>query len=289
MTTQALAGYLCDSYRVQVTHTGSVALSMIKDIKPDLILLDIGMPEMDGYEVCRHLKEDSSTKDTPIIFITARSSIEDEEKGLRIGAVDYISKPFRLATTRARIHTHITLKHKIDQLERLSMIDGLTEIPNRRFFEQQLEKLGKQAIRNGTPISLLLIDVDKFKPYNDNYGHGAGDEVLRTVARAMADAISRPMDVVARYGGEEFAVILLETDSQGAIEVAKNLQATIETLNLPHDYSDTANHVTVSIGTRSIVPDTMENLKALCRQCDQALYAAKESGRNRVVAYESLA
>ncbi|MBB5022701.1 GGDEF domain-containing response regulator [Desulfurispira natronophila] len=288
-TVHALVDHLCDSYRVQMAYTGTKALSMAKSIKPDLILLDIVMPEMDGYEVCHHLKEDNCTKNIPVIFITSRGSTDDEEKGLRIGAVDYISKPFQPAIVRARVHTHMTLKHKTDQLERLSMVDGLTQIPNRRFFDQQLEKLGKQAIRNRTPISLLMVDVDKFKPYNDNYGHGAGDEALRIVARTLADAISRPMDVVTRYGGEEFAVILPETDSQGAVKVAKNLRAAIETLNLPHEYSDTADHITVSLGARSVVPDTMESLKTLCRQCDEALYAAKERGRNRVVAYETLA
>ncbi|MCF7935909.1 MAG: PleD family two-component system response regulator [Synergistales bacterium] len=280
----ALAGLIKEEYHVQVATGGAKALEIaMGDRQPDLILLDILMPGMDGYEVCRRLKENSTTSHIPVIFVTAKDAEEDEEMGFSLGAADYISKPFRPAIVRARVRNHMDLKIRTDKLEKLSMLDGLTDIPNRRYYEERLDDEWKRAGRGDRPLSLLMMDIDNFKAYNDHYGHGAGDECLRRVARVLRKTLSRSADFVARYGGEEFAAILPDTDAEGAWHVAEELRAAVEGLAMAHEHSRAAPVVTVSVGVATRTGERFtDDVEQLERAADQALYRAKEQGRNRV-------
>ena len=282
---QMLVNALTGTYRVRVANGGLKALAIAKsDDPPDIILLDVRMPELDGYEVCRRLKQNPDTMQIPIIFVTTRGSSEDEAFGLNLGAVDYISKPFSIPVVKARVRTHLQLKRHTDKLESLAMIDGLTGIANRRSFDQTLEQEWRRAQRTGTWLSLIMIDIDEFKKYNDNYGHGTGDECLRLVAVTIESTMRRSGDFVGRYGGEEFVVLLPECDQEGAVEMAEKIRTKIKRLNIPHAFSQISDHITVSLGCNSMryAPDT--ECTQLFQKADQALYQAKEQGRDRVVA-----
>ena len=281
-----LADLLEDKYGVLVANSGEKALALLQERKtplPDLILLDIKMPGIDGYEVCRRLKSDPRTSDIPVIFVTAQDSDSEEELGLNLGAVDYITKPFSPAIVKARVRTQMRLKLKTDLLEKLSSIDGLTQVANRRCFDETLELQVARHQRNQQPLGLVMLDIDYFKPFNDHYGHGRGDECLTEVAAALAGVLKRPDDLLARYGGEEFAAILPNTDIQGVRKIAENLRAAVEALQLPHEYSACAPHVTVSCGGISQTPDATSLPCCLLEQADRALYQAKEQGRNTCV------
>jgi diguanylate cyclase (GGDEF)-like protein len=279
-----LSKLLKEDYHILVANNGSKALEIAAgDNPPHLILLDIEMPGMDGYEVCRRLKTDDRTSGIALIFVSARDTVEDEEKGFRMGAVDYISKPFHPAIVRARVRNHINLKINSDLLEKLSKQDSLTDIPNRRNFEERLDREWSRASRNGQPLTLVMMDIDHFKNYNDHYGHGAGDECLRRVARILKKSLSRPMDVVARYGGEEFVALLPDTDEAGARHVAEQLRAAIEAAAIPHGHSATAPVVTLSVGAATHSRSNAKHkAKQLQQAADQALYRAKGQGRNQV-------
>lgn len=281
---QVLAVALRADYRVKVATSGKAALAIANhpNSRPDLILLDVMMPEMDGYEVCRRLKQEPATKSIPVIFVTAKSDVTDEEHGLRLGAMDYIVKPFHLAIVRARVQNHINLKIKSDMLESLALVDGLTGIPNRRRFDEALEHEWRRAQRNGTPLSLIMADIDHFKAYNDNYGHGAGDQCLKAAAKALANALERPSDILARYGGEEFAAVLPDTNANGAHLLAERLRANVAALTLPHGFSSVEDHVTISVGYASLEPIPDQSPLELLQLADKRLYQAKEEGRNRV-------
>ncbi|RCU51664.1 MULTISPECIES: diguanylate cyclase domain-containing protein [Corallincola] len=279
-----LAQALSPRYRVKTSTSGEKALQIaISDDPPDLILLDVLMPEMDGYEVCRQLKQDARSKNTPVVFITGKNSSEDEARGLELGAVDYITKPFNLPIVMARVKNHIALKKKNDLLEQLVFIDGLTEIPNRRRFDELLEAEWLRARRNSTPIAVLLMDIDSFKLFNDNYGHTEGDDCLRATAAALANALRRPADFVARYGGEEFVAIVPEATEDAAVALAEKMRAAVEALQVPHEYSEVASVVTLSVGVAATVPSLERTPEQLIQTADEALYKAKQAGRNRVV------
>ncbi|MFA6698853.1 MAG: diguanylate cyclase [Thiomicrospira sp.] len=280
---QVLANALQDDYRIKVATSGERALQIAQSASPpDLILLDIMMPGLDGYQVCKQLKSDPKTSGIPIIFVTALSEVSDEEKGLNLGAVDYITKPFHLPIVKARVRNHMSLKLKTDLLEELSHVDGLTHIANRRHFNEVLDKEARRILRLNQPISLIMLDIDYFKPFNDNYGHGLGDECLTQVAKALRSVIKRPGDLLARYGGEEFAVILPETPEQGALKVAEDLRAAVEAMHFAHQYSEVADHVTISVGVASNEHDQGQCMHSLLQRADQALYQAKKAGRNQV-------
>ncbi len=279
----ALAQLLKADYHILVATSGPKALGLAAgETLPDVILLDIMMPDMDGYEVCRHLKNNSRTKDIPIIFVTAMGGSEDEAHGLNLGAVDYIAKPFNNAVVKARLRTHVQLKIRTDMLEQLALLDGLTGIANRRSFDQTLTHEWKRAARSVGVVSVIMLDIDHFKAYNDNYGHGAGDECLQRVAGALRAIIQRPSDMIARYGGEEFIALLPATELPGAAQLSENFRRAVSNLALPHAFSPIADHVTISVGhaTRQAAPN--DNPQALVTAADQALYRAKELGRNRV-------
>jgi diguanylate cyclase (GGDEF)-like protein len=280
---QVLAEGLRADYHVKVATSGKAALAIANnpESRPDLILLDVMMPEMDGYEVCRLLKQNTDTQNIPVIFVTAKNDAADEEQGLRLGAMDYIAKPFRMAIVKARVQNHINLKMKTDQLESLAMVDGLTGIPNRRRFDEALDHEWKRALRNGTPLALIMADIDYFKAYNDNYGHGAGDQCLKAVAKALSNSISRPSDIMARYGGEEFVAVMSDADAEGAHLLADRWLARVAALVLPHQFSAVADHVTISVGYAALKPVQGQSPAELLEQADKMLYQAKEQGRNR--------
>ena len=272
-------------YKVITAGDGRQGLIEANNRKPDLILLDVTMPGMDGYEVCRKMKEEETTKDIPIIFITAKQQDADEDKGLQMGAADYVRKPFYPPIVKSRVRTQLELKSKTDMLERLAAIDGLTNIYNRRNFDEMLELEWKRAMRNNLPLSLIMSDVDHFKGYNDNYGHAAGDDCLRMVSQGLKDMLQRPADLLARYGGEEFAVILPETDYNGAIYIATTLVTGIGNLNISYAHSPVAGHVTISIGVATSIPGkNCETPLQLIEAADSMLYVAKRNGRNQFCA-----
>ncbi|MBK1705481.1 diguanylate cyclase domain-containing protein [Halochromatium glycolicum] len=281
----ALAKLLKDDYRIITATNAAKALELARrEPGPDLILLDILMPDQDGYAICRELKADEAIHAIPVIFVTALDQAQDEAKGLQLGAADYISKPFNPTIVRARVHNQVSLKLKTDLLEQIALQDGLTEIPNRRYFDRKLAQEWNRQSRHQQPLSLLMIDIDHFKPYNDHYGHGAGDDCLRRVAQALQQVPKRAADLVARYGGEEFVALLPETDSIGARQVAGRMQEAIHALALPHAYSPVADRITISIGASvSLAGQPATSSEALKQAADQALYQAKEQGRNRLV------
>ncbi|TPQ28343.1 diguanylate cyclase domain-containing protein [Methylomonas sp. HW2-6] len=278
---QVLAENLIKDYRIKVAASGAAALAAIAaQGAPDLILLDVMMPEMDGYEVCRHLKANPQTSSIPVIFVTALNDVSDEERGLNLGALDYITKPFYLPVVKARIRNHIRLKQATDMLEAMAWIDALTGIPNRRRFDQTLDNEWKRAQRNQTPLAAILIDIDYFKAYNDHHGHGAGDDCLKQVAGHLAAAVSRPGDLVARYGGEEFVILLPETDTAGALQIAEELRIHLADQRIPHRNSPVSDSITVSLGAAAVIPQPGQAPTLLVDAADQRLYQAKDAGRN---------
>jgi diguanylate cyclase (GGDEF)-like protein len=280
-----LSDLLKENYKIKVANSGQRALELAHaKAKPDLILLDIEMPLMSGYDVCKELKASSSTKDIPIIFISAKTSANDEEYGLKLGAIDYIKKPFHPAIVKIRVKNHIELQLKSAKLEELSMCDSLTNVSNRRFFEKALEEKYREIQREKGTLALIMVDIDFFKPYNDNYGHWQGDEALAKVARALRKTIKRPTDVVSRYGGEEFVVILKNCDKEGAKMMANSLVEAVRELQLEHKFSSAATHVTISAGVALKEKESTISKEELLKEADEQLYHAKESGRDRYCA-----
>lgn len=276
-----MSSLLKDTYKVKVANSGARAMEIAQsDPPPDLILLDIMMPDLDGYEVCRRLKANESTKDIPIIFITAMGDVENESMGFALGAVDYISKPFNRTVVKARIRVHMQLKRQSRLLENLVFLDALTEIPNRRALDQTFAQEWARGVRSGQPLSYILIDIDLFKQYNDHYGHGSGDECLARVAKALHGCVQRPSDCLGRYGGEEFAAILANTDMEQAQKVAQHFHASVAALQIPHAHSEVAAHVSVSIGIATTQPTADKSPHWLSEAADRMLYAAKHGGKN---------
>ncbi|TWA90845.1 response regulator receiver modulated diguanylate cyclase [Azospirillum brasilense] len=277
-----LSRILKDDHDIYFATDGAKALELAQSRLPDLVLLDIMMPGMDGYEVCSRLKADPITRDIPVIFISAKSEVEDETYGLEVGAIDFISKPISPPIVKARVRNHLLLKRQTDLLRTLSFADGLTGIANRRRFDEVLLREWRRCARVQLPLSLIMLDVDQFKPYNDHYGHQAGDECLRAVAQLLAGQMMRPGDLIARYGGEEFVCLLPETDEDGAVQVAERLRGTVADRRLPHAVSHVADHVTISLGVATAQPMLDNTPDRLTQLADGLLYEAKRAGRNRV-------
>ena len=278
---------LKDTYEVKIAKSGTKALEILESPNDiDLILLDIEMPDINGYEVCKILKNNEQTKNIPVIFVTARNSEEDEEYGLNLGAIDYITKPFNKAIVKLRIKNYLDLKIKNDMLEKLSMYDGLTNIRNRRFFDETFEKTFSEIKRDKKSLAVLMIDIDFFKPYNDNYGHGQGDETLRKVAKALEKTIKRASDFVARYGGEEFVILLKDINKDGVEAVANNLLNAVRELKITHEFSKIENYVTVSIGVSYYNSSSDITKLELLLKADETLYNVKNSGRNNFAILE---
>ncbi|MCL2661943.1 MAG: diguanylate cyclase [Oscillospiraceae bacterium] len=279
-----LRSILHDEYIVFTAKDGLTAIAIASKEKPDLILLDILMPEMDGYEVLGILKSDSETRHIPVIFITGLDSKTEEEKGLSMDAVDYISKPFSPGIVHLRVKNQIQIVNQIRTIELLSNLDQLTQIPNRRSLDQQLISEWGRSIRENIPLSLLMIDVDKFKVYNDKYGHLQGDTVLQMIAETIVATLQRAGDFAARFGGEEFCVLLPGADMDGAMLVAEQIRKAIETLVFRCE-DGTAGKVTISVGVHSLIPNVTDTIPDMIAKADKAMYAAKEAGRNCVRQY----
>lgn len=278
-----LSELLEEHHDVVVAKSGEQALERMQtDTGIDLILLDVMMPGMSGHDVLRRLKGNDATKDVPVIFITSLNSVDDEEIGLDLGAADYIIKPFHPGIVRLRVENHLRFVRQRKMLETLAGRDCLTEIDNRRRFEEVLEREWRRAGRGTGPMSLAIIDVDYFKQYNDHYGHARGDQALKAVAKALSGGPHRSADFVARYGGEEFVMLFPGTSATGARELAETVRRAVETLCIPHEYSAIAPHLTVSIGGATRVDFETPGL-ALIEAADSMLYRAKAEGRNRVV------
>lgn len=257
---------------------------MCREEQPDLILLDVRMPHLSGYEVCERLKAGSETRDIPVMFITSAQASEEEERGLNAGAVDFVSKPIVPATLRARVRTHLQLKRQTDELRRQAHVDGLTLVANRRRFDEHFATEWRAGQRDGEPVALLLIDIGHFKLYNDHYGHQDGDEALKAVASVLRSSLRRPRDFVARYGGEEFVCVFPNTNLKEATDIANHLRQQIEAARLPHQPSPIADALTISLGAAARIPSATDTANALLRLADQNLYRAKTAGRNRVFA-----
>lgn len=270
--------------RVLIATSGREAVKLCLKYLPDLVLLDIVMPDMDGYEVLASLRADELTQSIPVIFVTAQNDDADEERGLQAGAIDFISKPIRPAIVRARVNSHLLLKKQSDMLKHIALRDGLTGIPNRRRFEERAPAEWRHCARDRTPLSIAMIDVDFFKRYNDRYGHQMGDTCLKRVASTLAALIRRPDDMVARYGGEEFVCLLPNTDEAGAAHLAQQLLDAVRALALEHLDGGADHCVTVSIGVATAYPYRGGGLQELIANADRQLYQAKRLGRAQVVA-----
>lgn len=272
-------------YHVKVALDGKLALQVAETWQPDLILLDIMLDDMDGYEVCRRLKSSDSARNIPIIFLTSKTSESDEVLGFHNGCNDYITKPFSPSIVLSRVSTQIQLKAKTDLLEKLASLDGLTEIPNRRAFDIALARMFNQSQRNTLPLSLLIIDIDFFKQYNDFYGHPKGDECIQRVAQALTQNTQRSGDLVARLGGEEFAILLPDTDNLGAMMRAEHYRELVENLRIPHAASVGNAYITISIGVATIIAKRCTSSAELVESADNALYRAKTEGRNQICSH----
>ena len=280
-------------HEVFAAENGGVGVRMYRQCSPDLVLLDMLMPDMDGREAVRRMR-DSNDEWVPVIFISGCNVTEDIESAFDAGGDDYLLKPFnpkildakirsmqRIAQMRQRLVEQAgQLRAANAELERLAELDGLTGIPNRRRLDRKLEDEISRCARSGAPLSVIMLDIDHFKRFNDTYGHQLGDECLRLVGRTLADQLRRPADLVARYGGEEFCVVLPETPLNGAVAIAELLRRKIARLQLQTPQGPT--QLTVSLGVAGVKPQADAPLKALLDEADAALYQAKEEGRNTV-------
>ena len=281
MNLQSLAHALKDDYIVKIALGGLEAIKQAsREPVPDLILLDVGMPEVSGHDVCKILQGNITTVDIPIIFVTGRDSIEDEEYGLSLGAVDYITKPIRPVIVKARVKTHIALKQHRDELKAMATRDPLTGLYNRRYLTDALMSKVARAKRHSDHMSVIMMDVDNFKKINDVHGHLVGDEVLKSIAQAIA-LVARKEDIAARFGGEEFILVMENCSLEDAQAKAQELRQKIQLL-YPRGLEVTASFGVVSLS------ETINNCNLLFTAVDKALYEAKDGGRNRVVAYKEV-
>lgn len=270
-------------YRLLTATDAVQALEIAGLEQPDLILLDVQMPGMSGYELCKQLKQQADTLDTPVIFVSGMDEEEDEALGFSVGAVDYITKPVRPGIVRARIATHLQLKAERDQLALSACTDMLTGIPNRRHFETVIQAEWNRALRYSKPLYLAMLDVDYFKQYNDCYGHAAGDDCLKAVANSARRTLRRAGDAVARWGGEEFVCLFSGITQEQAVERAGQVLSGIRELEIAHVGSTVSDHVTVSLGLAMMDLTRHATWQVLLEQADQALYRAKHQGRDRLV------
>jgi diguanylate cyclase (GGDEF) domain len=275
---------LYPEYNIISASSGEEALKRAVEHNPDLILLDIILPDINGFDVLLQLKQLSETRNIPVIIISGLSSESAEEKGFFFGAVDYITKPFKNTIVKARVRTHLQTIQHIRTIEKLGMIDPLTNIPNRRSFNERIEMEWRRAVRRQSPISLLMLDVDHFKIYNDSYGHPQGDVLLRAITQIFTETLLRSADMAARMGGEEFAIILPDSDIDAALSIAEKIRAAVAEIRLiaatPKGNIETS--TSISIGAISTIPKKEENLALFIARADEYLYVAKNTGRNRI-------
>ncbi|MCM1135993.1 MAG: diguanylate cyclase [Clostridium sp.] len=269
-------------YEVSVCNSGGEGLRMAKTGDFSLIILDIVMPDMDGFSILKELKSSSATRDVPVILITSLTDIHHEEKGFLLGAVDYITKPFNSVIVRARVNTHVELYHYQKRFKEMATVDTLTGVANRRSYDDESVLKWREAVRFGLPISICMYDIDKFKVYNDTFGHPAGDKVIATVAKTINMHLRRATDFFARYGGEEFSSIHLGDSALSVYEHIKEIRKEIEGLQIPHN-PEVSRWVTISVGGVTTFPKSDESYDEYLKKADAMLYDAKGLGRNMVV------
>jgi len=293
-----------EGYQVLEANNGEEGLAICQDQLPDLILLDAMMPVMDGFTCCSELHAKLGKECPPVLMITTLNEPEFVDQAFEAGATDYVTKPIHWAVLRQRVRRLIQtnwtmreLRQKIarerllmaklegvnQELLRLASIDGLTQIANRRCFDEYLQREWKRLTREQAPLSLILCDIDFFKAYNDTYGHQAGDQCLKEVAKIILETVKRPADMVARYGGEEFVVVLPNTEVKGAFQVAEAIQMELKARAIPHRASRVSQSITLSVGVAGIIPSAIISPTTLIAEADQALYQAKIAGRDRVI------
>lgn len=277
-------------HEVILAQDGLTGLQAAKSECPDLILLDLIMPVMDGYQVCQELKKEKGTQEIPIIMLTSKAEPADKVRGLELGALDYVTKPFDEGELVVRVNIQLRLKQlyealqeKNRQLQELANKDGLTGLYNHRYFHDQLCKDFLRARRYHESLSCVLLDIDYFKKFNDTYGHQTGDIVLSSLGQVIKDTV-RDSDFAARYGGEEFAIVLYHTDGPAAFHVAERLRQVVEHCDVRD--KDNVLHVTISLGVATFPHEQIRNHKQLVECADKALYKAKENGRNRVKSWD---
>ena len=275
---QLIYQILGSHYKILMATSGKQAIKICIDSMPDLVLMDVMMPLQDGLETCRLMKANNSIAAIPVIFVTGVQQQEEEDACWQAGGVDFIQKPFNANTLRHRVHVHLTLKKQSDLLRSLAFIDGLTSVYNRRYFDQELIKQLASCKRQSTPLALLIIDIDHFKLFNDQFGHLAGDDALRKVAKALTGSCARPQDLIARYGGEEFVAILPDTDAAGAVFIANKMLQNVRQLHLAHPTTELG-IVSISIGI-AIADTTTGYDSNVTDKADKQLYLTKQQGRN---------
>ncbi|MFL6656503.1 MAG: diguanylate cyclase [Massilia sp.] len=279
-----LSGMVREQASTIFALNGADGITLARERRPDLILLDVQMKSMDGYQVCREIKNDPELRDISVIFVTGSADSDNEIAALEAGAADFIAKPLNQAVVQARVRTQLQLQAALRALEKLARVDVLTGLFNRRYFDEQIEREIARHRRQQLPMALAFVDIDCFKGYNDHFGHLDGDVCLAKVARLIESATHRPGEVVARFGGEEFVVILPYTALPAAISYAENLCQAIRAAALPHPASTVGPHVTVSVGVVAAVPVATIGARHMLARADMALYSAKSGGRDRVCA-----
>lgn len=277
-------------HEVFTADSGEIGLELADREQPDLILLDVILPGMDGYQICHHLKTRVLSKDIPVIILTSKAEPADKIKGLELGAVDYVTKPFDAGELIARVNTHLRMKElyealqdKNRQLQEMANRDGLTDLYNHRYFHEHLVREIERVKRYGGVVSFVLADIDFFKKINDTYGHQAGDNVLKEIAQILKNGI-RDSDLAARYGGEEFALVLLQTQVEVALQTSERLR--IQIAEHPFSGFFPPLHITASFGVATFPAVGIKEEKDLVEAADQALYQAKKEGRNKVVLFK---
>lgn len=271
-----------EEYEVTVAQSAEDGLREASEGDFSLILLDVVMPEMDGFTLLKKLQEEIITQSVPVILITTLSDVADEQQGLVLGAVDYITKPFNPSIVKARIKTHVKLFRYCRQIERQSMTDQLTGLANRRRYERYSLIKWREAARLQVPFSICMLDIDHFKVYNDTFGHPAGDQVIAAVAKTMSSCLKRSTDFLARYGGEEFVALSMDNQADKVFNHLKRARQAIEDLHIPHNPA-ISQWVTVSVGGITVVPAIDGDYDFFLQLADTMLYDAKKRGRNRVV------
>ncbi len=282
-----------EGYRVVEAADGAACLSAYEQEHPDLVLLDIILPDQDGLECCKQIQRMSGGSYTPILMMTGCEDEASINRAFAWGAMDYIVKPIAWSILRHRLRRLLqdsrrnrNLETENQQLMRLATLDSLTQIPNRRRFDEHLDAMWRQMVREGGLISMVIGDVDFFKAYNDTYGHPSGDQCLQTIAKALSRCCHRPLDLVARYGGEEFGIILPQTDLKGALNLTASMKVAIEALQLPHRESLVDDFVTMSFGAAAVRPSVNMWSGLLLEATDELLYKAKAAGRKQTCGIE---
>ena len=268
-----------DVARCDSVASAEEALEFCSRTLPDLILMDVFMPDMDGHEACRHLANNPKTQHIPVVFVTASVSDEEQEKCWNAGGVDFVQKPVNATTLINRVKSHLAHKLKTDLLEQLIYTDRLTGCFNRHYLEESLPDIVRESDRTGTPLSIAIFDIDLFKQYNDKYGHIEGDTCLWKIAKALKGSLLRPMDRLIRVGGEEFLIILPGTHEEGAQTVCERILQTVSTEHIAHALSPSG-FLTVSAGAATYHPNSADMIDETMLAADKCLYLAKENGRN---------